>query len=117
MYSNKFPVVGDIVFVKLSNKKHSEFGNYVNLVEYNNIEGLVLCTEISKYKSDLKSLVKLGEIFPVIVLNVENNNQNVTIDLSYSKIKNNQSELLKNCYNSQNKIYNFIKNIHWKIIK
>jgi translation initiation factor 2 subunit 1 len=111
MYSNKVPQVNDIVFVKLSNKKHSEFGNYVNLVEYNNLEGLVLCTEITKYKSNLKSVVKQDEIFPVIVLDIQNNNNILSIDLSYSKIKSNHKELLKNCYNFQNKIYNFIKNI------
>lgn len=106
----KIPNIGDIVFVKLSNSQ-SEFGNYVYLVDYDNIEGLVLCTEINKYKSNLKSIVKPDEIFPVIVLNIEKNRDNFTIDLSYSKIKNCNRDLLKNCYIYKNKLNDFLVSI------
>jgi len=102
-----FPKLHEIVFAKLSNKKSGMMGNYVKLVEYNDIEGLVLCTEITKYKSDLQSLVKHTDIFPLVVVEVNKNN----IDLSYSKIKKNNIELLKECYNYQNKIRSIIKTI------
>ena len=73
------PKVHEIVFAKLSYSK-SGIGNYVKLVEYDNIEGLVLCTEITKYKSDLKSLIKNDEVFPLVVLSATDKG----IDLSYS---------------------------------
>ena len=105
MYHNNKPNLHDIVFVQLTSQK-SDGGNYVTLIEYDKCEGLVLCTEIAKYKSNLKSLVKPNEIFPVIVISTSNG-----YDLSYSKIKNTSRELLKECYEFQNKIYTLINTI------
>lgn len=104
MYRNKFPKVGEIVFVKLENTAD----NYVKLIDYD-LTGLVLCTEITKYISELKSVVRQNEIFPVIVMNIDDDGKN--IDLSYSKIKNDKREFLKNTYNNQHSFYKFIKSI------
>lgn len=108
MYSSiRTPHIHDIVFVQLiNNSSTTNIGNYVKLVEYDNIEGLVLCTEITKYKSNLKSLIKFDEIFPVIVISTSNG-----YDLSYSKIKHTHRNLLKECYDYQDKIYKLIKKI------
>jgi translation initiation factor 2 subunit 1 len=81
-------------------------GNYVRLVDYDNLEGLILCTEITRYKSNLKTLVKQDEIFPVIVISTSNG-----YDLSYSKIKQDQRILLKECYQYQQRLYKLIKTI------
>ncbi len=105
MYSAKVPEIHEIVFVKLSDNNLGD--NYVNLVEYDDLEGLVLCTEITKWKSNLKSLVKRDEVFPVVVIG----NANGGLDLSYSKIRNNNRDLLKECYESQKKLYNIISDI------
>ena len=110
MYHNNKPTLHDIVFVKLTSQKSDGVGNYVKLIEYDNLEGLVLCTEITKYKSNLKSLIKFDEIFPVMVISTSNG-----YDLSYSKIKNTSRQLLKDCYEFQNKIYILIQNICNKI--
>ncbi len=104
MYSNKIPKVHEIVFAQLLNKRSGDMGNYVELVEYDNIEGLVLCTEITKYKANLKSIVKQGEIFPVVVIDVTESG----IDLSYSKVKKQSIDLLKSCYEYQSRIYKLI---------
>jgi translation initiation factor 2 subunit 1 len=108
MYSSTVnPHIHDIVFVKLiHNRKTNDTGNYVKLIEYDNLEGLVLCTEITKYKSNLKSLVKPDEIFPVVIISTSNG-----YDLSYSKIKKDQQQLLKDCYTFQDKIFKLIKKI------
>lgn len=105
MYLNNKPSLHDIVFVQLgsSNSSDKSIGNYVRLVEYNDLEGLVLCTEITKYKSNLKTLVKHDEIFPVVVIANSNG-----YDLSYSKIKNSSRSLLQECYKYQVKISNLI---------
>lgn len=103
MYLNKSPKVLEIVFVRLSDKTSGKLGNYVDLVEYNDLEGLILCTEITKYKSNLKSIVKRDEIFPVVVLNNDRG-----IDLSYSKIKIQSRELLKSSYDYQSMIFKLI---------
>lgn len=104
MYKYKEPELHEIVFVKLSQTIKDE--NYVSLIDYENIDGLILCTEITKYVSNIKKLVKRDEIFPVIVLSKESG-----YDLSYSKIKNDSRILLKECYEYQQKIYNLINKI------
>lgn len=107
MYLNKHPHNHDIVFVQLiNNSSSSKIGNYVKLVEYDNLKGLVLCTEITKYKSNLKTLIKPNEIFPVVVISTSNG-----YDLSYSKIKSTHQNLLKECYEYQDKTYKLIKKI------
>ena len=105
MYLNNKPSLHDIVFVQLgvTNPSDKSIGNYVQMVEYDNLEGLVLCTEITRYKSNLKTLVKRDEIFPVIVISTSNG-----FDLSYSKIKNTSRTLLQDCYKYQVKISNLI---------
>jgi translation initiation factor 2 alpha subunit (eIF-2alpha) len=104
MYKNRIPKQNEIVFVQLSKSVND---NYVKLIDYD-LNGLILCTEITKYKDNLKNIVKIDEVFPVLVLDINNNNN---IDLSYSKIKNDKRELLKNCYIYQNKFYKFIKRL------
>ena len=69
MYLNNKPSIHDIVFVQLGTSSDKSIGNYVQMVEYDNLEGLVLCTEITRFKSNLKTLVKRDEIFPVVVIN------------------------------------------------
>ena len=103
-YTNK-PCLHEIVFVELLNNS-SDMGNYVRLVDYDNLEGLILCTEITRYKSNLKTLVKQDEIFPVIVISTSNG-----YDLSYSKIKQDQRILLKECYQYQQRLHKLIKTI------
>ena len=101
MYKFKEPLLHEIVFVQLSRTTKDE--NYVKLVDYDNIEGLILCTEINKYNSNIKKVVKSDEIFPVIIISTERG-----YDLSYSKIKNDYRILLKECYEYQKKIYNLL---------
>jgi len=102
MYKNKLPKSGDIVFVQLN----SNSDNHVVLVDYE-LNGLVLCTEITKYKTCLKGIVKNDEIFPVMVIEINEEGKN--IDLSYAKIKYDKRDLLKSCYISQNKFFKFIE--------
>ena len=104
MYSNKTPNVHEIVFAQLVNNRSGDMGKYVELVEYNNIEGLVLCTEITKRKANLKSIIKQGEIVTVFVRTISN----IGIDLSYSKVNKQSIDLLKSCYEYQSRLYKLL---------
>lgn len=104
MYRFKQPELHEIVFVQVSEKNKDQ--NYVQLVDYDNIDGLVLCTEITRFNSNIKKVVKRNEIFPVIIISTEKG-----YDLSYSKIKNDSRILLKECYDYQKKISNLINKI------
>ena len=103
MYLNNKPSLHDIVFVQLGTSSDKSIGNYVQMVEYDNLEGLVLCTEITRFKSNLKTLVKRDEIFPVVVISTSNG-----FDLSYSKIRKSSRTLLQDCYKYQIKISGLI---------
>lgn len=106
MFSYKKPELHEIVFVQLKDVKSNNMGNYVDLIDYDNIEGLILCTEITKYNSNIKKIVKKDEIFPVTIINNDNG-----YDLSYSKIKQDSRILLKECYDFSTKLYKLINKI------
>jgi len=104
MYKNK-PDLHEIVFVKLSEKTTDD--NYVELVDYDDTDGLILKTEITKYYDNIKRVIKnKDDIFPVIVLDKNNG-----YDLSYSKIKDDSRKLLKSCHESAIMIYRLILTI------
>jgi translation initiation factor 2 subunit 1 len=108
MFSYKKPELHEIVFVKLKDVKSNDMGNYVDLIDYDNIEGLILCTEITKYNANIKKIVKKDEIFPVIITDISDKNN---YDLSYSKIRDESRNLLKECYEFSTKIYKLINKV------
>ena len=55
MYEAKFPEVDDVVMVQV--KSIAEMGAYVSLQEYNNIEGMILLSELSRRR--IRSITKL----------------------------------------------------------
>jgi translation initiation factor 2 subunit 1 len=44
-YGNRYPEVEDVVMVNV--RSIAEMGAYVHLLEYNNIEGMILLSELS----------------------------------------------------------------------
>ncbi|WAR23192.1 IF2A-like protein [Mya arenaria] len=53
-YANKFPEVEDVVMVNV--RSIAEMGAYVHLLEYNNIEGMILLSELSRRRYQALSL-------------------------------------------------------------
>uniref|UniRef100_A0A7S3U8W5 S1 motif domain-containing protein n=1 Tax=Picocystis salinarum TaxID=88271 RepID=A0A7S3U8W5_9CHLO len=58
MYANRFPEVDDVVMVQV--KSIAEMGAYVSLLEYNNIEGMILLSELSRRR--IRSINKLIKV-------------------------------------------------------
>jgi len=58
MYEAKFPEVDDVVMVQV--KSIAEMGAYVSLLEYNNIEGMILLSELSRRR--IRSITKLIKV-------------------------------------------------------
>ncbi|KAL3650432.1 hypothetical protein CASFOL_006835 [Castilleja foliolosa] len=65
MYEAKYPEVDHVVMIQVKSMEDS--GAYVSLLEYNNIEGMILFSELSR----ISSLIKVGRIEPVRVLRVD----------------------------------------------
>ena len=58
-YKKKEPNVGDIVYVTIKNV--STAGTYCNLLEYNNMEGLILSTELDRKMRDDKRQIRIHD--------------------------------------------------------
>ncbi|GIY59812.1 eukaryotic translation initiation factor 2 subunit 1 [Caerostris extrusa] len=58
-YSQKYPEVDDVVMVKV--RSIAEMGAYVSLLEYNNIEGMILLSELSRRRiRSINKLIRVG---------------------------------------------------------
>lgn len=70
MYETRYPEVDMAVMIQV--KHIAEMGAYVSLLEYNNIEGMILFSELSRRRiRSVSSLIKVGRQEPAIVLRVD----------------------------------------------
>ncbi len=70
MYEKKYPDVDDLVMVNV--KSIAEMGAYVALLEYNNIEGMILLSELSRRRiRSVSKLIRVGRQEAVVVLRVD----------------------------------------------
>lgn len=75
MYEQKYPNVDDLVMVKV--KQIAEMGAYVSLLEYNNIEGMILLSELSRRRiRSINKLIRVGRNEVVVVLRVDKDKGN-----------------------------------------
>ena len=59
-YENKFPEVDDVVMVNV--QQIAEMGAYVKLLEYDNIEGMILLSELSRRRIiSIQKLISVGK--------------------------------------------------------
>ena len=69
-YSQKYPEVEDVVMVKV--RSIAEMGAYVSLLEYNNIEGMILLSELSRRRiRSINKLIRVGRDECVVVIRVD----------------------------------------------
>lgn len=53
-------------------KRIAEMGAYVHLLEYNNIEGMILLSELSRRRiRSVNKLIRIGKTEPVVVIRVD----------------------------------------------
>lgn len=69
-YQHKFPEVEDVVMVNV--RSIAEMGAYVSLLEYNNIEGMILLSELSRRRiRSINKLIRIGRNECVVVIRVD----------------------------------------------
>ena len=70
MYEQEYPEVEDCVVVLV--KSIQEMGAYVSLLEYNNIEGMILLSELSRRRiRSINRHIRVGKTEIVTVLRVD----------------------------------------------
>eukprot|EP00478_Filoreta_tenera_P001123 GABV01001133.1.p1 GENE.GABV01001133.1~~GABV01001133.1.p1 ORF type:complete len:318 (-),score=138.90 GABV01001133.1:18-902(-) len=70
MYESKFPEVEDLVVVQV--KSIAEMGANVELLEYNNAEGMILMSELSRRRMrSIAKFIRVGQQEVVVVLRVD----------------------------------------------
>ena len=83
MYEAKYPEVDQAVMIQVKNI--ADMGAYVSLLEYNNIEGMILFSELSRRRiRSVSSLIKVGRQETVMVLRVDK--EKGYIDLSKRRV-------------------------------
>jgi len=69
-YEQKFPEVDDVVVVEV--RRIEQMGAYVVLKEYNDIEGMILLSELSRRRiRSINKLIRVGRLEVVVVLRVD----------------------------------------------
>lgn len=82
-YSEKYPEIEDVVMVNVLSI--AEMGAYVHLLEYNNIEGMILLSELSRRRiRSINKLIRVGKTEPVVVIRVDK--EKGYIDLSKRRV-------------------------------
>jgi translation initiation factor 2 alpha subunit (eIF-2alpha) len=83
-YEQKYPEVDDLVVVNV--RSIAEMGAYVSLLEYNNIEGMILLSELSRRRiRSINKLIRVGrnEIVVVLRCDKEKGTKRITMSSSY----------------------------------
>lgn len=82
-YEQKFPEMEDVVMVNV--RSIADMGAYVHLLEYNNIEGMILLSELSRRRiRSINKLIRVGRTEPVVVIRVDKDKG--YIDLSKRRV-------------------------------
>ncbi|KAA0193419.1 hypothetical protein HAZT_HAZT000226 [Hyalella azteca] len=82
-YSQKYPNIDDVVMVTV--RSIGELGAYVQLLEYNNIEGMILLSELSRRRiRSMNKLIRVGRTEPLVVIRVDE--EKGYIDLSKRRV-------------------------------
>merc|ERR1712062_272263 len=82
-YENRYPEIDDVVMVNV--RSIADMGAYVHLLEYNNIEGMILLSELSRRRiRSINKLIRVGRTEPVVVIRVDKDKG--YIDLSKRRV-------------------------------
>jgi len=96
-YKQKYPEIDDVVMVNV--RSIAEMGAYVHLLEYKNIEGMILLSELSRRRiRSINKLIRVGRNECVVVIRVDKDKG--YIDLSKRRVS---PEEVKKCEEKFNK--------------
>jgi len=108
MYEKKYPDVDELVVVNV--KSIAEMGAYVSLLEYNNIEGMILLSELSRRRiRSISKLIRVGRQEVVVVLRVDK--EKGYIDLSKRRVSPEEVIKCEEKYNKSKAVHSIMRHI------
>lgn len=108
MYENQYPDAEDLVIVQVKNV--AEMGAYVTLLEYNNIEGMILLSELSRRRiRSINKLIRVGRTEIVVVLRVDKDKG--YIDLSKRRVSPEDIAKCEEKYNKSKAVHSIIRHV------
>ncbi|CAO2824841.1 unnamed protein product [Amaranthus hypochondriacus] len=108
MYEAKYPEVDMAVMIQVNNI--ADMGAYVSLLEYNNIEGMILFSELSRRRiRSVNSLIRVGRIEPVMVLRVDRDKG--YIDLSKRRVSEEDIARCEERYNKSKLVHSIMRHV------
>ena len=108
MYKEKFPEVDEVVMVQV--KSIAEMGAYVQLLEYNGIEGMILLSELTRRRiRSVSKLIKVGRVEPVMVLRVDK--EKGYIDLSKRRVSPEDVAACEEKYNKSKMVHSILRHV------
>jgi len=105
-YAENFPEVDDIVMVNV--QSIAEMGAYVRLLEYDNIEGMILLSELSRRRiRSINKLIRVGRDECVVVIRVDK--EKGYIDLSKRRVGAEDAKKCENRYSKAKCVYSILR--------
>lgn len=105
-YAEKFPEIEDVVMVNV--QSIAEMGAYVRLLEYNNIEGMILLSELSRRRiRSINKLVRVGRDECVVVIRVDK--EKGYIDLSKRRVSPEEAKKCENRYSKAKCVHSILR--------
>eukprot|EP00037_Helgoeca_nana_P012512 m.113827 g.113827 ORF g.113827 m.113827 type:complete len:332 (+) comp21488_c0_seq4:274-1269(+) len=107
-YEQKFPEVDDVVMVNV--RSIAEMGAYVTLSEYNDIEGMILLSELSRRRiRSIQKLLRVGRSECVVVLRVDK--EKGYIDLSKRRVSGEEIAKCEEKFNKGKAVNSILRHV------
>jgi len=107
-YENKFPEIESVVMVNVRNI--ADMGAYVSLMEYNNIEGMILLSELSRRRiRSIHKLIRVNRNEVVMVLRVDE--EKGYIDLSKRRVSPEDVAACEDRFNKAKAVHGVLRHL------
>ncbi|XP_002730373.1 eukaryotic translation initiation factor 2 subunit 1-like [Saccoglossus kowalevskii] len=107
-YEHKFPEKEDVVMVNV--RSIAEMGAYVHLLEYNNIEGMILLSELSRRRiRSINKLIRVGRSECVVVIRVDKDKG--YIDLSKRRVSSEEIAKCEEKYSKAKAVNSILRHV------
>ncbi|ROT39421.1 eukaryotic translation initiation factor 2 subunit alpha [Sodiomyces alkalinus F11] len=112
-YENKYPEIDEFVMVNV--KQIAEMGAYVKLLEYDNIDGMILLSELSRRRiRSIQKLIRVGRNEVVVVLRVDK--EKGYIDLSKRRVSPEDIVKCEERYNKGKIVHSIMRHVAEKTL-